>query len=64
MVHYLIDTGNESYLEQYVTRRNPTKTPEVVGALIEGNASEDFIKSILTAVGTMCPIDELVREVE
>lgn len=64
MVHYLVETGNESYIEQYVTRRSPGKTPEVVGALIECNVSEDFIRNMLSAVGTMCPIKELVEQVE
>lgn len=60
MVHYLVETSNESYIEQYVTRRSPGKTPEVVKALIECNVSEDFIRNLLSAVGTMCPIEELV----
>ncbi|KAG5490034.1 hypothetical protein JKF63_00153 [Porcisia hertigi] len=64
MVHYLVETSNESYVEQYVTRRSPGKTPQVVQALIECNVREEFIKSLLVAVGTMCPIQELVECVE
>lgn len=64
MVHYLTETGNESYIEQYVTRRNPSKTPQVLKGLIECNVSETFIKSLLTAVGAMCPIEELVSVAE
>ncbi|CAC9549781.1 clathrin heavy chain [Leishmania donovani] len=64
MVHYLVETGNESCIEQYLTRRSPGKTPQVVQALIECNVSEEFIKNMLTAVGTMCPIEELVDCVE
>ncbi|EPY38025.1 clathrin heavy chain [Angomonas deanei] len=64
MVHYLIDTGNESYIEQFVTRRSPAKTPEVVGALFDANASEEFIKNVLAAVGTMCPVEQLVKIAE
>ncbi|KAK7199875.1 clathrin heavy chain [Novymonas esmeraldas] len=64
MVHYLIETSNESYVEQYVTRRSPGKTPQVVEALIECNVSEEFTKNLLSAVGTMCPIEELVACVE
>ncbi|KAG5489303.1 hypothetical protein GH5_00170 [Leishmania sp. Ghana 2012 LV757] len=64
MVHYLVETGNKSYIEQYVTRRSPGNTPQVVQALIECNVSEDFIKNMLSVVGTMCPIEELVQCVE
>ncbi|KAH9582085.1 hypothetical protein LSM04_004601 [Trypanosoma melophagium] len=64
LVRYLIETDNESLIEQYVQRRSPGKTPVVVAALIDCNAREDFIKTILNAVGTMCPIAELVQEVE
>ncbi|ESS68039.1 clathrin heavy chain [Trypanosoma cruzi Dm28c] len=64
LVRYLIDTDNETLIEQYLQRRSPGKTPEVVAALIDCNAREDFIKNILNAVGTMCPIAELVQAVE
>lgn len=64
MVHYLVETGNETYIEQYVTRRSPGKTPQVVKALIECNVSEEFVKNMLNTVGTMCPIHELVDVVE
>ncbi|CCW60031.1 unnamed protein product [Phytomonas sp. EM1] len=64
MVHYLVDTGNESCIEQYVMRRSPGKTPQVVQALIECHKSEDYIKSVLSAAGAMCPIQELVDVAE
>ncbi|RNF03260.1 clathrin heavy chain 1 [Trypanosoma rangeli] len=64
MVRYLVDTDNEVLIEQYLQRRSPGKTPEVVAALIDCNVREEFIKNILNAVGTMCPISELVQAVE
>lgn len=64
MVRYLIDTNNLPLIEQYVQRRSPSKTPAVVGTLLDCNASEAFIKGILTAAGIMCPADQLVEEVE
>ncbi|CBH15651.1 clathrin heavy chain, putative [Trypanosoma brucei gambiense DAL972] len=64
LIRYLIDTNNEALIEQYVQRRNPLKTPAVVGALIDCNVQEDFIKNILNSVGTMCPIAELVDVAE
>lgn len=64
LVRYLMDTENEALVEQYVQRRSPGKTPQVVAALIDSNVREEFIKNILNAVGTMCPITELVEVVE
>ena len=64
MVKYLLDTGHESYIEQYVQRRNPQKTPQVVGALMDFDCPERHIHTVLQAAGSMCPMDELIREVE
>ena len=64
MVRYLMETGQTMMIEQYVQRRNPTMTPKVIGALLDCNADESFIQSVLTAAGTMCPVDELVNECE
>ncbi|EPY28930.1 clathrin heavy chain [Strigomonas culicis] len=64
MVHYLVETGNEACIEQFVTRRSPAKAPQVAKALIECNVSEEFIKSVLNAVGSMCPVEELVAATE
>lgn len=64
MVRYLEDTNNGVLIEQYVTRRNPSNTPFVVGAMIECGFSDESIKSVLNAAGGMCPITELVAQVE
>ena len=64
MVHFLMDTDNKHFIEEYVQRRNPSKTPQVVGALLDCNGDEKFIKEVLNAAGTMCPVAELVEEVE
>lgn len=64
MIKYLLDTNNESYIEQYVQRRNPQKTPQVVGALMDFDSAEKHIHTVLQAAGSMCPVDELISEVE
>lgn len=64
LVKYLLDTQNQPLIEQFVQRRNPAKTPFVIGTLLDCNVAEDFIKGILSAAGTMCPVDILVDEVE
>lgn len=64
MVRYLVDTNNEALIEQYVTRRNPNNTPFVVAAMIECGLNDETIKSVLNAAGSMCPITELINQVE
>jgi clathrin heavy chain len=64
MVKFLFDTSNTRYIELYVQKRNPSKTPFVIGALMDCNCPEDYIRTILSSVGSMCPAEALVEEVE
>ena len=43
---------------------SPAKTPQVIGKLFDLGANEDFIKRILMAVGSACPVDEMVEIAE
>lgn len=64
MVRYLEDTNNGSLIEQYVTRRSPNNTPFVVSAMMECGLTDEAVKSVLNAVGSMCSITELVEQME
>ncbi|CAB9523353.1 Clathrin heavy chain 1 [Seminavis robusta] len=64
LTEYLYLNSLLQYIEVYVTKVSPTKTPMVVGKLFDLGANEDFIKRILMAVGTACPVDELVEIAE
>ena len=64
LTEYLYLNSLLQYIEVYVTKVSPTKTPAVVGKLFDLGANEDFIKRILMAVGTACPVDELVEIAE
>lgn len=64
LTEYLYLNSLLQYIEVYVTKVSPTKTPMVVGKLFDLGANEDFIKRILMAVGTACPVDELVEVAE
>lgn len=64
MCKYLMDTGHESFIEQYVQRRNPQNTPLVIGALMDFDCQERHILTILQAAGSMCPVEELIHQVE
>jgi len=61
LTEYLYLNSLLQYIEVYVTKVSPQKTPMVVGKLFDLGANEDFVKRILMAVGTLCPVDELVE---
>lgn len=64
LTEYLYLNSLLQYIEVYVTKVSPQKTPIVVGKLFDLGANEDFIKRILMAVGTACPVEELVEIAE
>lgn len=64
MVHYFYNSQSLKFIDLYVKQRNPLKTPTVVGALLDVDASEDFIRNLIMSVGSLCPIEPLVNEVE
>ncbi|KAF2757197.1 clathrin heavy chain [Pseudovirgaria hyperparasitica] len=52
-------------IEVYVQRVNPSRTPAVIGGLLDVDCDESIIKNLLTSVNAASvPIDELVAEVE
>jgi clathrin heavy chain len=64
LAEYLYTNSLIQYIEVYVTKVSPQKTPQVVGKLLELDANEDLIKKILMSVGTACPVDEMVEIAE
>lgn len=64
LVHFLYSNKQNQYIESYIKTRNPLKTPQVVGALLDADASEDYVVGLLMSVGNMCPIEPLVVEIE
>jgi clathrin heavy chain len=64
LTEYLYLNSLVSFIEVYVGKVAPTKTPKVVGKLFDLGANEDFIKKILMTVGTACPVDEMVEVAE
>lgn len=61
---YLVTNNLLKYVEVYVTKVSPQKTPQVVGKLLDLETSEDFVRALLNAVGQLCPVAELVEQVE
>lgn len=64
LTEYLYLNSLLQYVEVYVTKVSPAKTPQVVGKLFDLGANQDFIKRILMAVGTACPVDDMVEIAE
>jgi len=64
LTDYLYLNSLFQYIEVYVIKVSPAKTPQVIGKIFDLGANEDFIKRIPMAVGTACPVDELVEIAE
>ncbi|GKY91971.1 hypothetical protein MPSEU_000168700 [Mayamaea pseudoterrestris] len=64
LTEYLYLNSLVQYIEVYVTKVSPGKTPMVVGKLFDLGGNEDYIKRLLMAVGTACPVDEMVEVAE
>lgn len=52
------------YIEIYVQKVNPARTPQVIGALLDVDCDESVVKNLLMSVRSPIPIDVLVEEVE
>ncbi|KAK3629435.1 Clathrin heavy chain [Elasticomyces elasticus] len=65
LVLYLYKNQQFKSIEVYVQRVNPSRTPAVIGGLLDVDCDENIIKGLLSSVPPeSVPIDELVTEVE
>jgi len=65
LTQYLYTNQMYKFIEVYVQKMNPAATPKVVGALLDLNAPEDQIRTLVNSVRPpQCPVKELVEEVE
>ncbi|KAI1134523.1 clathrin heavy chain [Hypoxylon sp. FL0543] len=65
LILYLYQNQRFNAIEVYVQRVNPSRTPEVIGGLLDVDCDESVIKNLLTTVNpASIPIDALVHEVE
>nr|XP_039318335.1 clathrin heavy chain 2 isoform X7 [Saimiri boliviensis boliviensis] len=64
LVLYLYRNNLQRYIEIYVQKVNPSRTPAVVGGLLDVDCSEEVIKHLIMAVRGQFSTDELVAEVE
>ena len=65
LILYLYKNQQFASIEAYVQRINPSRTPVVIGGLLDVDCDESIIKNLLASVNPVSiPIDELVSEVE
>ena len=64
LTHFLYSNNMSKYIELYVQKVNPMKAPQVAGALLDADCSEDFVRALILSVRAMAPAESLVEEVE
>lgn len=64
MTGYLYSNNLLKYIEVYVLKVSPQKTPMVFGKLLDLDCNEDFLRNLLQQVGQMAPAEELVEQAE
>ncbi|KAL8431096.1 hypothetical protein ACSSS7_005501 [Eimeria intestinalis] len=64
LAEYLYKHSLLKYIEVYVSRVNASNAPLVIGALVDLDAPEEFIKQLLQAVRGNCSAAQLVEQVE
>ncbi|KAG5437536.1 hypothetical protein PCANB_000964 [Pneumocystis canis] len=64
LVLFLYQNHHFKSIETYIQRVNPSRTPTVIGVLLDVDCEEQFIKNLLSIVSNQVSIDELVEEVE
>ncbi|KAJ1976207.1 Clathrin heavy chain [Dimargaris verticillata] len=65
LIMHLYKNNLAKYIEVYVQRVNPSRTPEVIGALLDVDCEESVIRNLLSSVSpSSVPVSNLVAEVE
>jgi len=64
LILYLYQNNSFTNIEIYVQKVNTSRTPEVIGALLDVDCDENAIKSLLMSIQGPVPIDALVEECE
>lgn len=61
---YLYTNNLLRYIEGYVQKVNPSKAPQVVGALLDAEAPDEFVNNLILSVRSLIPVNVLCEEVE
>ncbi|KAG6606583.1 clathrin heavy chain [Phytophthora cinnamomi] len=63
LTQYLHTNNLMQYIDVYVTKVSPEKTPFVIGRLLDLGCSDDYINNLLNKVPN-CPVGDLCEQVE
>ncbi|KAK1942907.1 Clathrin heavy chain 1 [Phytophthora citrophthora] len=63
LTEYLYTNNLTKYIDVYVGKVSPEKTPAVVGKLLDLECNEDYIKKLLEQI-SQCPVGILYKELE
>ncbi|GMF44753.1 unnamed protein product [Phytophthora fragariaefolia] len=63
LAEYLYSNNLIQYIDVYVTKVSPEKTPVVIGKLLDLGCGDDYINHLLKQVPN-CPVSELTEQVE
>ncbi|KAG0175208.1 hypothetical protein DFQ28_005404 [Apophysomyces sp. BC1034] len=64
LVLYLYHNNLHKFIEVYVQKVNPARTPEVIGGLLDVGCDEDVMKNLLLSVKGELSVKRLCEEVE
>merc|ERR1719271_1026294 len=62
LTQYLYQNNMLRFIEAYVQKVNPSRAPEVVGALLDLECEESFITNLILSVRSLLPVEPLVLE--
>jgi clathrin heavy chain len=63
LTQFLWTNQMHRFIEGYVQKVSPSKTPIVVGSLLDLEAPDEFITNLITSVRSLIPVDQLMAEV-
>ncbi|KAJ1851599.1 Clathrin heavy chain, partial [Coemansia sp. RSA 2703] len=64
LVLYLYSNSLSKYIEVYVQQVNPSRLPQVVGALLDVDCDESIVKSLIASTPPQFSVSDLVDEIE
>ena len=59
LTQFLFQNNMLRYIEGYVQKVSPQKTPAVVGALLDAEAPEEFVTNLILSVRSLLPVDKV-----
>lgn len=64
LINYLYSNNKTELIELYIFRVSPKFSPKVLGALIDLECDEKYLKKLLFNLAGNCPINDMIEEFE